>query len=316
MLYPRKYDIVGLGLCCMDYLFVVPRIPAPDEKMFCLDFRREGGGVVSTALVAASRLGSSTSFVGTVGDDENGRLIIEEFERYGVDIDCLQVKPNASSTFSFIMVDQKTAQRSIVTSPGCYKDVIMEEKEKKLLSSASYLHLDSYVIQVGIKAAQVARENSVQVSLDVGTLRPGVEDLLPLVDILITSELFARQLIGKDDPERAAKKMLALGPRIVGITLGDRGCFFLTQQGAFWRPAYRVEVVDTTGAGDVFHGAFLHGLLRGWDLERVADFANAVAALKCTRLGGRGGIPTFSQTMAFLRKKGEQRLWGDQPELG
>ncbi|GFP43936.1 sulfofructose kinase, partial [Candidatus Hakubella thermalkaliphila] len=109
--------------------------------MFCLDFRREGGGVVSTALVAASRLGSSTSFVGTVGDDENGRLIIEEFERYGVDIDCLQVKPNASSTFSFIMVDQKTAQRSIVTSPGCYKDVIMEEKEKKLLSSASYLHL-------------------------------------------------------------------------------------------------------------------------------------------------------------------------------
>ncbi|GFP28343.1 sulfofructose kinase [Candidatus Hakubella thermalkaliphila] len=293
-----------------------PRIPAPDEKMFCLDFRREGGGVVSTALVAASRLGSSTSFVGTVGDDENGRLIIEEFERYGVDIDCLQVKPNASSTFSFIMVDQKTAQRSIVTSPGCYKDVIMEEKEKKLLSSASYLHLDSYVIQVGIKAAQVARENSVQVSLDVGTLRPGVEDLLPLVDILITSELFARQLIGKDDPERAAKKMLALGPRIVGITLGDRGCFFLTQQGAFWRPAYRVEVVDTTGAGDVFHGAFLHGLLRGWDLERVADFANAVAALKCTRLGGRGGIPTFSQTMAFLRKKGEQRLWGDQPELG
>ncbi|WP_176236392.1 carbohydrate kinase family protein [Candidatus Hakubella thermalkaliphila] len=90
---------------------------------------------------------------------------------------------------------------------------------------------------------------------------------------------------------------------------------FLTQQGAFWRPAYRVEVVDTTGAGDVFHGAFLHGLLRGWDLERVADFANAVAALKCTRLGGRGGIPTFSETMAFLRMKGEKRLWGDQPEL-
>ncbi len=309
MPHPKRFDIVGLGLCCMDYLLVVPHIPAPDEKMFCLDFRREGGGVVSTALVAASRLGSSTSFVGTVGDDENGRLIIEEFGRYGVDIDCLQVKPNASSTFSFVMVDQKSGQRSIVTSPGCYQDVVVGEKEKKLLSSANYLHLDSYVIQVGIKAAQVARKNSVQVSLDVGTLRPGVEDLLPFVDILITSELFARHFIGKDDPERAAEKMLALGPRIVGVTLGERGCFFLTQEGAFWRSAYRVEVVDTTGAGDVFHGAFLHGLLRGWDLEKVADFANAVAALKCTRLGGRRGIPTFSETMEFLRKKGEPRLW-------
>lgn len=311
----NRYDIVGLGLCCMDYLFVVPRIPAPDEKMFCLDFRREGGGVVSTALVAASRLGSSTSFVGTVGDDENGRLIIEEFEGYGVDINCLQIKPDASSTFSFVMVDRKSGQRSIVTNPGCYQDIVVGEKEKKLLSSASYLHLDSYVVQVGIKAAQIARENSVQVSLDAGTLRPGVEELLPLVDILITSELFARQFIGKDDPERAAEKMLALGPQIVGVTLGDRGCFFLTQESAFWRPAYRVEVVDTTGAGDVFHGAFLHGLLQGWDLERVADFASAVAALKCTRLGGRRGIPTFCQTMEFLREKGEQRLWRDQPDL-
>lgn len=312
MPYPKKFDIVGLGLCCMDYLFVVPRIPALDEKIFCLDFRREGGGVVSTALVAASRLGSSTSFVGTVGDDENGRLIIEEFKGYGVDIDCLQVKPGASSTFSFVMVDRKSGQRSIVTHPGCYQDIVVGEKEKKLISSASYLHLDSYVIEVGVKAAQVARENSVQVSLDVGTLRPGAEDLLPLVDVLITSELFARQFIGKDDPERAAEKMLALGPQIVGVTLGDRGCFFLTQESAFWRPAYRVEVVDTTGAGDVFHGAFLHGLLQGWDLERVADFASAVAALKCTRLGGRTGIPTFSETMEFLRKKGEQRLWRDR----
>ncbi len=129
----------------------------------------------------------------------------------------------------------------------------------------------------------------------------GMDELVGLTDVLIASHNFASQFTGIDDPERAMGKMRSLGPEIVGITLGDDGCILSWENNIHREPAFAVNTVDTTGAGDVFHGAFIYGLLQGWPMDKIARFANAVAAMKCRKLGGRAGIPTLDEAMAFLK---------------
>lgn len=202
-----------------------------------------------------------------------------------------------------VLVEAGTGRRSIL----CYRaagELVLDEADRTYISSARYLHLDGHHMSAAITAARWARADGVKVSFDANRPRPRLDELLPLVDVLIASERFPPAYTGQRDQVRAGRSLLELGPETVVITLGAEGCLCLWGDQVIPVPAFQVDVVDTTGAGDAFHGAFLYGLLQGWDLKRTAIFANAVAAINCTRLGGRAGLPTLAEVEAFLSEPG------------
>ena len=303
----KQFDVVGLGYCSVDYLGIVPRYPELDEKLQMTEFVKQGGGITSTAMAAVGRLGGRASYIGKVGGDDFGKYILTELEREGVDTSRVVIIPDASSQFSFIVVDQATGKRTIFwTSSG----LVLEPHEirREDILAGNVLHLDDHH-PAAIQAATWANEADIPVVMDAGTVREGSSELVERTDFLIASSLFAEQFTGEDDPEKAARMMFCGRRKLSAVTLGEKGCVYATDEGVFRQPAFEVDVVDTTGAGDVFHGAFSFGLSKGWPYKEIIEFANAVAAIKCTKLGGRTGIPTFTQTMDFLRSRSVKPFW-------
>ncbi|TEU15666.1 MAG: carbohydrate kinase [Anaerolineales bacterium] len=296
-------DVVGLGYCALDYLGIVPGQPEFDVDTVSLsDFAKSGGGPVSTALVAMARLGACTGYIGVLGEDEGGAFLKGEFEQEGVDLNRLRVQAGARSQICMVLVEAGTGRRSIL----CYRaagELVLDEADRTCISSARYLHLDGHYMDAAITAACWARADEVKVSFDANRPRPRLDELLPLVDVLIASERFPPAYTGQDDQVQAGRSLLEMGPEIVVITLGAEGCLCLWEDQVVHVPGFQVNVVDTTGAGDAFHGAFLYGLLQGWELERTAIFANAVAAINCTCLSGRAGLPSLSEVEVFLKEK-------------
>ena len=300
----KNFDVIGVGLSAVDYLGIVDEYPPPaDVKILMSQFIKQGGGPVATALVALSRLGAKTAFVGKMGDDESGDAMKSHLEKEKVDVSQVVTEPGASSQPAFIIVDRATGRRTIFWSESNVTPLRACEMDREFITSARILHLDGLQMEAGLAAARWAKEADMTVVLDGDTIRPGIHELVELTDVLITSHNFAVQFTGEDDPAKAIHKMRLLGPKIVGITLGDDGCIISRGATTFSKPAFTVDVVDTTGAGDVFHGAFIYGLLKNWPLEKTAEFANAVAAMKCRKLGGRSGIPALGEAMLFLEKR-------------
>ncbi len=298
----KKFDVIGVGLSAVDYLGIVDEYPPPaDRKIRMSQFTIQGGGPVATALVALSRLGAKTAFVGKMGDDESGNLMKSQLTEENVDVSHVVIEPGASSHPAFIVVDQATGSRTIFWSEAQISPLRASEIDRDFIIAARILHLDGIQTEAGLTAARWAKEAGITVVLDGDTIMDGIDELVELTDVLITSHNFASQFTGIDDPERAMDKMRSLGPEIVGITLGDDGCILSWENNIHREPAFAVNTVDTTGAGDVFHGAFIYGLLQGWPMDKIARFANAVAAMKCRKLGGRAGIPTLDEAMAFLK---------------
>ena len=297
----QQADIVMLGFCGWDYLAVVPHIPL-DDKVRMVESLEQGGGPAATAAVAAARLGARTAFVGKVGDDARGENIVAEFRKEGVDVAFLLIEEGATSSTAFCWIEQNTGKRSIAWQTGSARDLTPEEVPLDLIRGAKVLHLDGHQIEAALAAAEEARQAGVAVSLDAGSYSERMECLMKSCQVVIASEVFAQGLIGRDDPEAAVREISRAGAEIAAITLGVRGCICLTAGGLLRKPAFPVDVVDTTGAGDVFHGAFCVGLAEGWPVEQALDLAGATAALKCMRLGGRTGIPQRDTVMGFLRK--------------
>lgn len=294
------FDVIGLGYSTVDYIGVVPRMPESDSKLLLDGFARQGGGPAATATAAASRLGAKAAFVGQVGGDDFGEFMISELDRDSVDTSHVYRCEGAESQFSFIIVERDTGKRTILWTRSSIPPIDPSQLDREFISSCKVLHLDRHEIHAGIQAARWVRESGGIVSLDAGTFVPGITELMPLVDVLIASYIFARDATGECDPAEAARALLD-NRKIAGVTWGDRGSWFATCDGReFHIPAFDVNVVDTNGAGDVFHGVFAFGLAKGWDAERCARLASAAAALKCTKLGGRAGIPSFADLERIL----------------
>lgn len=299
------FDVVGLGCACVDFLGVVPFMPGLDEEIQMLAASRQGGGEVATALVAAARLGASAAYVGQVGDDPSGDLIAAEFEQYGVDTSQLIVQRGATSQTSIVLVDHQTGKRTILGVPFTAAEIAPGQVRPGFVEQARYLLLDGTARQASLAAARRARSAGVPVVLDadVQALDAEIEGLLELTDILIPSKSFSHRFTGTEDVENAIEKFRPFGASIILITLGEEGCVCFADGDTFHTPIFEVEVVDTTGAGDVFHGAFVRGLLQDWQLAQTVEFAAAVAAIKCAQLGGRAGIPTAGETASFLASR-------------
>jgi sulfofructose kinase len=296
-------DVIGLGYCSYDILAIVPEMPRFDTAwgMHLAGLVQDGGGPVGTALVTVARLGAKAGYVGMLGDDREGRWLRDLFEQEGVDPSRLRMSAGVGTNICLLLVEQATGRRAIL----CYPQVeptalVLDGADRAAIQSAKVLHLDGQFLAAAIQAARWAREAGVKVCFDGNHPRAGLEALLPLVDWLIVAEPFPKAYTGEARPERAARALLDLGPELMVITEGERGCECWAAGEHFRAAAFEVRAVDTTGAGDAFHGALIYALLQGWDVRRAATFANAVAAINCRTLGGRRGLPTLEEVESFL----------------
>jgi ribokinase len=293
------YEVVGVGHAAVDYLGVVPRYPEADAKIELEEFSLQGGGPVATALVTLSALGIETAFAGVVSDDDFGLFIRQGLREAGVDTSCLVVAPGRVSPMSFIAVERGSGRRTIFYTRGDVPPMSPEQLPLDRIAAARVLHVDGLQMEAQVAAARHARENGVTVVYDAGSPRPGMDELLAVCDVLVASERFAAE-VGGGALAESLKALRARGPSSVVITIGEDGSVGMEHGETYILPAIPVEVVDTTGAGDVYHGAFIYGLLQGWDLRERMRFANAAAGLKCRMLGGRAGIPEREQIQQAL----------------
>ncbi|OIO01796.1 hypothetical protein COY52_11515 [Candidatus Desantisbacteria bacterium CG_4_10_14_0_8_um_filter_48_22] len=300
----KKYDVIGVGCCAFDCLMKVSKNPGPDERIRAGDFIIQGGGEVGTALVAVARLGGKAKFIGRLGNDNFGEFLIEDFKREGVDTSSTILEKRKTTRFACILVDEKTGKRGIIYSekgvPGAMPSDIRESEIKQ----AKYLLVSqaSPGIEASLKAARIMKKAGGTVVLDATKIIPQTKEFLRLSDVIIVDEEFACLLIGEKNYFRSAQKIFSMKKKgIVVVTAGTKGSFCVSKEGKFHTQAFKVKAVDTTGAGDVFHGAFALGLLRKWPLPYTAKFASAVSAMKCRSLGGRAGIPKLAEVKKFLK---------------
>lgn len=300
--------VVGIGQCSWDWLLRVESYPPPDTKREVEGIEEQGGGPVATALVALRRLGISTRFHGIAGDDEAGDKIARSLGDEGVDAEGLMRRPGALSQVAFIAVE-RGGRRTIFWRRPSGRPLMPEELGGGFLRGARFLLLDGLMGEVSLHAARRAREAGVPVMLDAGRVREGMMELARLSDYVVSSKEFAKEtgipvdLEGKGTRDEFIRKARAIAPGVFTVTLGEGGSLTHSGGEVIHQAAFRVEAVDTTGAGDVFHGGYIHGLLTGWDLRKTLRFASALAAMKCTRPGGRAGIPSLKDAMAFLESR-------------
>ena len=298
----EKIQVVGLGQACVDYLGVTPVYPIEDGKIELNDLHMLCGGPASTALVTLSRLGISTSFLGSISDDLFGKKIIDNLKNEKVDVSCLKITPDYTSQFAFIAVTQGSGKRTILWHRGSVPHLMPDDVDIGSFPRARVLHIDGLMIEASIEAARQANELGMIVVMDGGTMRQGSKKLLQLIDIIIASESFAIPLVGLEAPvESALHALRDLGPSQVVITSGEKGSIGLNDQGIFHEEAFPVKAVDTTGAGDVYHGAYIYGTLQGWEMDRCMRFASATAALKCKKIGAQAGIPDLDTIFELIK---------------
>jgi ribokinase len=303
-------DVVGLGMATLDVLIRLSEMPTWERGSRLEAFGLDGGGPVGTACVAASRLGARVGFVGVAGNDGAAELKLGSLRENGVDVGRVVIRDRPETQVVVVHVNAETGERVFSGLRGFGDGPLRpDELDREYLTAAEWLHLDGSHPEAALAAAQWMHEAGKHVAIDCATTRadsvaPQTLALLGHVDALICGSGFARALTGHADRWAAGEAALAFGPGIVVQTEGMEGSYTVTADARFHTPAFEVEVLDTTGAGDVFHGAYLVGLLQGWELPAIAEFATAVAALKCTHLGGRRGIPSFEETVAFLRERG------------
>jgi ribokinase len=305
----KGFDVIGLGSCAVDLLGIIPSFPKPDTKNKMIRLIQQGGGPVGTALVTLARLGAKVSFVGKLGNNEFSRFVIKEFTREGVDTSGIIKEEKAGPFFAFIVVDEKKGSRTIWWTDERVSRLKKEELARDFIASCQILHLDEYDLPAALLAAMWAKEEGIKTVLDAES--PQRKELLPLIkliDFLVVPEEFALGFSGAGDVENATEFFLKQGPKVVVVTQGKRGSWTRTEEKSFFQPAFNVPVVDTTGCGDVFHGGFIYGLLKNWPLEIISEFASAVAAIKCKKLGGRAGCPSFEGVRDFLLLFGSGRI--------
>jgi len=302
-----RTDFLGIGFVSNDHLAILPFIPM-DTKVKMLEHRILGGGPAANSTAAAATLGLSAAFCGTVGDDADGRMILSDFARQGVDTSLVKVRPGATSAIAYLWIEEKTGNRSCAWTREGLDELTADEIDPESVAAAKILHVDGHNAAGAIAAAKVAREAGVLVNYDAGTHRDGMNELLGLADLLICSEEFILRLTGLSDTEEAVRQVYAkYRPKVCGATMGARGSMAYDGKDFVKCPAFKVEkVVDTTGCGDLFHTGFAVRYLETHDLLACQRFGAAVSALKCRGLSGRPpSAPTRQEVEAFLSAHGE-----------
>lgn len=294
---------MGIGLNATDTLLMVPCLPKYGGKASYTREILSPGGQVASALVACQKLGLRTTYIGTVGDDERARVQVESLRESGVDLRYLQVRPGCANQSAYILVDGETGERTVFWRRDDCLRIDPRQITPEQITCARLLHVDGHDTAAVEHGARLARQAGIPVTVDVDTIYPGFDRVLPHVDYLVASSEFPGRWTGEQDPFRALELIQnEYGMKVAGMTLGDRGALARAGGSFYYSPAFAVECVDTTGAGDIFHGAFCYGVLQGFSLERTLEFSNAMAALNCTAMGARGGISAVAEAEELIAR--------------
>ncbi|MCK4384980.1 MAG: hypothetical protein KAW52_01825 [candidate division Zixibacteria bacterium] len=313
-----EFDCVGFGMNTLDYLSILDPYPNLDEKVEVIESSMQGGGPVPTAMVSLAKLGAKVAYIGKIGDDPEGEFVKAELEKEGVNTDYMIMDKESKTAKAFIWVDKNTGKRTVALDKTKLNHTKINELEFLNSISTRFLHIDAREPEVNIFMSRWAKNLGAKVSLDVGSLRSAVNSVFPFVNHLIVSKRFACGFTKLSDPFSACRQLMKEGFETVVVTIGEDGCICGSSRGfttsgspgeldmsgredkIFHSSGFPVEVVDTTGAGDVFHGAFIYGLLQKWNLKKTARFACATAAIKCRKLGGRSGIANLAEVTDFM----------------
>jgi sulfofructose kinase len=306
------FDVVGVGLNATDTLLVVSHFPAYGGKVPFLQEILSPGGQVASAMVACAKLGLRTKYIGTIGDDERGRIQMESLNGSGIDLTHVQRRRNCGNQSAYIIIDQSTGERTVFWSrPECLA-IRPEEITAEQIKCARLLHIDGHDTPAVAHAARLARENGIPVTVDVDTIYPGFENVLPHVDYLVASSEFPGRWTRLDDPFRALEKIQGdFGMKVAAMTLGAHGALARVGGEFVYAPAFVINCIDTTGAGDVFHGAFCYAVLQNMAIDEALEFSNAMAALNCLGLGARGhigGLEEVRRLMAHAERRSDPAI--------
>ncbi len=297
------FDVVGVGLNATDTLILVPRFPAYAGKEPFVDEMYSPGGQVASAMVACAKLGLRTKYIGTVGDDERGRIQIESLQGTGINLDHVQIRQGCANQSAYIVIDQSTGERTVFWRRSDCLRLDPSEITPEMITNARLLHIDGHDTAAVGRAAAIARHHNIPVTVDVDTVYHGFDKVLQNVDYLITSSEFPVRWTGEGDPFRALIMIQEeYGMKVAAMTLGSFGSIARMDGKFCYSPAFVVNCVDTTGAGDVFHGAYCYGVLEGLSLRDTLDLSNAMAALNCTAIGARGGIADLAAAKALMAR--------------
>src|SRR5437764_6911426 len=302
---PRKkeFDAVGFGLNAVDHLIVVHEYSALDTKTRFIEYEKSAGGQTASAMTALQRLGLKTAYAGRFGSDEDGRFGLRAIQSEGVNLDFCETTDGADNQVAFIIIDARSGERTIIWDRDERLSYRPDEAPLELASRGRVLHLDAHDPPACAVMARAARNAGTIVTADIDNVYDGLPELLPLIDVLITSSEFPHRLTGISDLRASLVETKArYGCAIVGATLGAGGALVYCEGEFIESPAFVVPggCRDTTGAGDAFHAGFIYGMLRGEDLEMCLKLGNAVAALKCRGLGARTALPTAGELEDFL----------------
>ena len=294
-------DVIGVGQSSLDRVCLLGGPPPLGGKTALLDSLDLPGGQIATAMLACARLGLRAAYVGSVGDDSAADVVLAPLARAGVDLRGVKRVAHAPTRSATILVDSRTGERTILGYRDPRLALAPADLEPGPIERAGCLHLDAVDPEASRFAAEIARRAGVPVVLDADGTGPGLEKLLANVDFPIVSRGLAEAMGGRGGLRAALGELCALGARLAVVTLGEHGALALRGERVIESPAFRVDVRDTTGAGDVFHAAFAWGLLEGLGVEPILRAANAAAAISCRALGAQGALPTRAELEAFLR---------------
>lgn len=297
----RAFDVLGIGLNATDTLLLVPEFPQYAGKIRIARELLSPGGQVATAVVTCARLGLRAKYIGAIGDDLRGQMQRASLESTDVDTAHLIVRSGCPNQTAYIVIDQRTGERTVFWERAECLRLTPSDICAEHIAAARMLHLDGYDIEAASYAASLAQAQGVPVSLDVDTIYPGFDSVLERVDYLVAGSGWPAKWTGEMDPFTALSRLReAYRVRVAAMTVGNRGALALDDTGWTYSPAFEVNCADTTGAGDVFHGAFCYAMLAHMPMHSALDFSNAAAALNCTAIGARGHIPTLGEVHSLL----------------
>jgi|WetSurMetagenome_2_1015567.scaffolds.fasta_scaffold212824_2 sulfofructose kinase len=295
----KLFDVVGFGLNSVDHLCIVPEYPRLDSKSEIVQYEQLPGGQVATAMVFLSRMGLSTKYIGKVGGDNLGRFCLQKLELEAIDISSIRIEESARNQFSIIIIDQQSGERTVLCQRDSWLDFKEQELQEDAVCAGKILHLDGND-PASLRAASWCQKHEIPVCIDLDKVVPNCTALIEQIDFLIVSSSFSSEYTGISDPIESFHSLRQRFSGFLAMTQGSHGVIAWVGDRCIQFPGLSVKAIDSTGAGDIFHGAFIYGLLQNWPLNKIMAFANAAAGLSCTHLGAQQGIRSLSEIMQHI----------------
>jgi sugar/nucleoside kinase (ribokinase family) len=296
-------DIIGIGKPYYDMVINVKKLPKLEGGTGAEAVFHQGGGKVATAMVTAARLGQKTGIIARVGNSESGRFILNDFKMNGVDTSAVVIdEPGTTSPFCLSLSEQESRKRMFIGKAGTATELQSEDIDYEYLRKAKYLEVESGQEYILEKVLPFAKANGIMTVMDADGYNDNIPKIISYIDYFIASEFCYQAMVGDTGYEDGMSQIKSLGPKVVIVTLGSEGCVGMDEKGNYFKlDSFKVNAIDTTGAGDVFHGAFIAGLLEDKTVKESAIFASAAAAIKCMYPGGRTGIPRSDMVDSFIK---------------